>query len=87
MSPPPAAPTSPSTLEGPVQAVPCPWCGHRNDLRTIQQQIGPAFEAGCVWECDRCKNLVAVTRVAPVTIVQVRQQGPQKNPIPQAPRR
>ena len=84
---PAAPPTSASTVEGPVQAVPCPWCGHRNDLRTIQSQINEAFEAGCVYDCDRCKNLVVVTRVAPVLIVQVRQHGQQRNPIPQAPRR
>jgi hypothetical protein len=76
MSPPPAAPppTSPSTLEGPVHAVPCPWCGHKNDLRPIQSQIDQAFEPGCVYDCDRCKKLIVVTRGAPITIVQVRQK-------------
>ena len=69
----PPAPTTPATVEGPVHKVPCPWCGKPGDLRGIQSQIGQAFEAGCTYGCDHCKGLIKITRVAPVTIVQVKQ--------------
>jgi hypothetical protein len=77
-----ATPTSPKLLNGPIHAVPCPWCGRPNDCRKLADNLHQSFEAGTWWECDHCHNLVMNTKVTEVTVVQVRQHGPLRNPIP-----
>ena len=39
---------------GPVSAVPCPWCGHTNDMRELHAQT--VLEKGATVDCDRCKK-------------------------------
>jgi C4-type Zn-finger protein len=39
---------------GPLRAVPCPWCNHKNDMREINEQF--PLEGGCILDCDKCSN-------------------------------
>jgi hypothetical protein len=73
---------SAKTVNGPVHAVPCPWCGKPNDCRRLAKALETSFEKGTHWECDHCHNLVMIVRVTQVTVVQVRQHGEQVAPIP-----
>ncbi len=52
-------------IGGPISAVPCPWCGNRNDMREINEQF--PLETGCVVDCDNCKrkSIVASVDVTP----------------------
>jgi hypothetical protein len=74
-------PTSPKTINGPVHAVPCPWCGKSNDCRGLQKDLNQAFEKGTTWDCDHCGNTAQITTVKMVPVVAVRQYGPQRNQI------
>jgi len=71
------APTAPApslkTCDGPIHAVPCPWCGKPNDFREIDGAIAALFEGGAYFECDSCHKLMDIVKVVQVKIVQVRQ--------------
>lgn len=77
---PPNPPPAPQTTQGPVQAVPCPHCGHKNDCRLLQEQS--LLESGHKIDCDRCHKLMLVMRVQPVVMVQVRQLAGGPAPAP-----
>lgn len=79
-NPPPAAP---QMTAGPLHAVPCPHCGHKNDCRLLHEQS--LLESGHKIDCDRCHRLMLVMSCAPVVMVQVRQLAgvaPGHNPPP-----
>lgn len=61
--------TTPTT-NGPINAVRCPHCGKPNDFRDLQQQ--QLLDTGHIAECDHCRRLMEVIRIAPVTIITVR---------------
>ena len=46
---------------GPIRAVPCPWCGQKNDLREINEQI--PLEGGHVVDCDHCQRKSTIVTV------------------------
>lgn len=83
MSTAPAPPTSNKLTDGPVHAVPCPWCGRKNDCRGIHRDLdtgagmGSGFEKGATMSCDGCGNLFEVVKVVNVPIIQVKQRGQQ----------
>lgn len=76
-------PVSAKITDGPEHAVPCPWCGAKNDCRALRKQLdtgsgfGSGFEKGTTFECDGCGNLIEVVKVVQVPIVQVKQHGNQ----------
>lgn len=76
-NPPPA--TTPKQLTGPIFRVGCPWCGHHNDLRNLQQQM--LLDDGAEYDCDHCGHIVQVLKVAPVTMVTVRQHPDKTNVV------
>jgi hypothetical protein len=75
MAPPPPKQivVSDKQINGPIHAVPCPWCGKPNNFKNLQEAIGATFEAGNQCWCDHCHHLIVVTKVVPVTVVAVRQ--------------
>ncbi len=46
---------------GPLYAVPCSWCGQKNDLREINEQF--PLEVGVGVECDHCQKISTVSRI------------------------
>ena len=83
--PTPQPPQTPKQLSGPVQSVPCPHCGHKNDLRGETETL----DAGSEYDCDRCHHVMEVVGVRQVKMVVVRQspnfRGPVKAPQPVQP--
>lgn len=59
------------TTKGPIDSVPCPWCGHRNDFRTLNEQ--QLLDTGHRCLCDGCGRSVEVVAVRPVVFVALRQ--------------
>lgn len=60
-------------VSGPISAVPCPWCGNRNDLSNLFEQgilegslhddSGKIISRGSRVDCDHCKRLSVVEKV------------------------
>jgi hypothetical protein len=46
---------------GPLRAVPCPWCGEKNDLREVNAQFPIEPKIGI--ECDHCSQVAIVVAV------------------------
>jgi len=73
-------PKQPPTTSGPLHAVPCPHCGKHNDLRELASQnlldTGHRITCGSIKGDDvrsgYCGRIFQVTRIQPITIVQVR---------------
>lgn len=57
--------------KGPIDSVPCPWCGQPNDFRMLAEQ--QLLDTGHRCFCDHCGMSMEVAAVRPVTIVAVRQ--------------
>jgi hypothetical protein len=72
------------TTGGPIHAVTCPHCGHRNDFRTLQEE--QLLDTGAVADCDKCTRLMEVVRIQPVTLVSVRKAraNAQRTMLPQS---
>lgn len=68
-------PNPPPTTSGPINGVRCPHCGKGNDFRDLQSQ--QLLDTGHVAECDHCHRLMEVIRIAPVTVITVRQASQQ----------
>ena len=60
-------------VHGPIDAVPCPWCGKANDFRTIQSE--QLLDTGGEHYCDKCGYSMLVVAIRTVELVAVR-----KNP-------
>ncbi len=60
-------------VQGQIHEVPCPWCGHKNDFRTIQSE--QLLDTGGEHYCDACGYSMMVVAVRTVEVVAVR-----KNP-------
>ena len=59
---------------GPVDRVPCPYCGKNNDLRELQgQQI---LDTGSGVICDHCHRRMLVAGIRTVTVVAVTPESP-----------
>jgi hypothetical protein len=62
-------PAGPQRRQGPVDALPCPWCGRPNDMREGGQEgWGGEFKpdelgAGNVYSCDHCKRRFVLNSV------------------------
>jgi hypothetical protein len=63
--------------KGAIHAVPCPYCGHKNDFRkfmgTSEDWGTFGLEAGNTVDCDRCKRISKIKRVAKVTLITLEQ--------------
>lgn len=62
---------------GPVTAVPCPWCGKRNDLSLLPPEIGQTTHAKSAFkiECDHCKLSYIINNVQlTVTVARYEEQ-------------
>ncbi len=89
------APVAGKATKGPIHAVPCPHCGHPNNLTGLQQQIGAAFEPGALLDCDKCGMVSVVVAVQPVVFVALKQDpkgrrrgvGPRQVQAPQPQRK
>jgi hypothetical protein len=69
---------APTERVGPLGAVPCPWCNHKNDFRALAGQglggVGEGdigLETGSVFGCDKCRRGMKITRLEQVTIAAV----------------
>lgn len=62
-----------ATVQGPINAVPCPHCGKKQDFRMLQEQ--QLLDRGHEFTCDHCGFSQEVVAIQPVTFVAVR-----KNP-------
>lgn len=66
---------------GMIEAVPCPWCNHKNDFRVLHDgESGPdrvsgwgsqGLENGATVDCDNCKRFSKVVAMRQVTIIQL----------------
>lgn len=64
---------------GPVDRVPCAWCGQTNDYRDlIAQNMINDNEAQV--DCDHCGRINQVVQIQPVTVVK-QIQSPRNNEI------
>ena len=61
---------SKETTSGPINGVRCPHCGKNNDFRMLHDQ--QLLDTGHKFDCDHCKRLMEVVRIAPVLVVSVR---------------
>ena len=59
------------TRQGPIDRVPCPWCGKPNDFRLLQEQM--LLDTGHRCDCDYCHQSMEVAAIRPVVMVAVRQ--------------
>lgn len=66
------------TMSGPIDAVPCPACGKRNDFRKLDEQ--QLLDTGSDVECDECGRIMQVAAIRMVKAVQVRSSPNQPNP-------
>lgn len=66
--PPQTSQQMPPTTSGPINAVPCPHCGHKLSFRGQEDLL----HAGMRFTCDKCKRPVDLVSAAPVMIVTVR---------------
>jgi hypothetical protein len=82
----PAGPQSP-VVNGTIDRVPCPHCGHRNDFRLLREQ--QLLDTGHRMDCDACHRVMEVTSIRDVTVVAVRKWagGPQQGQQQQQPQR
>ena len=76
--PSPQTPQTPGDRTGPLAAVPCPWCNHKNDFRALAGQgmggVGEGdigLETGSVFGCDKCRRGMKINRLETVTVVGV----------------
>lgn len=69
-----------NTSNGPVNGVKCPHCGKPNDFRVLHDQ--QLLDTGHKVSCDHCKQIMEVTRIAPVLVVTVRQAVAGERPRP-----
>lgn len=78
----PQAPQQPqSSTQGPIEAVPCPWCGTKNDFRVLHDgEAGPdrvsgwgsqGLETGAKVDCDKCGRFSKVLAMRQVTIIRL----------------
>ena len=56
--------------QGFIEAVPCPHCGHKNNLTGLHQDMGAGYggsaaglDTGTKVDCDKCSRVAAVTGV------------------------
>lgn len=70
------------TVSGPIEKVPCPWCGKHNNFTHCEHLIVDAGNesmgegdpgGGSVFECDFCTKQMRVVSVRRVVTVYVRQ--------------
>lgn len=79
-------PGAQQTTRGTIDAVPCPHCGKPQDFRTLAEQS--LMDTGHQCSCDDCGYMMEITRIAPVTLVYVRQiSGRRQTPQQVDPRR
>lgn len=64
-------PIAKQTTAGPVGAVPCPHCGHKNDCRILDEQN--LLDRGHRLSCDKCNRMFVVVNIQTVKVVTVRQ--------------
>lgn len=69
-----AQPAQPRHVSGPIDRVPCPHCGHPNDLRDFHGQ--QLLDTGNIIDCLRCQRLFFVAQIKPVLHVAVRVPTP-----------
>lgn len=80
----------PPTVQGRLEAVPCPHCGKKNSFATVASE--QLLDTGHEFDCDHCGQMMEVVAIQPVTLVTVRkslrQSGmtrvPQQRPAQQA---
>lgn len=81
------------SIRGPIDSVPCPHCGRRQDFRILQSE--QLLDTGHQLFCDFCKRSQEVTQIQTVTFVAVRKDpsgkvapaGGQRRLAPNDPRR
>jgi hypothetical protein len=65
--------------KGAVHAVPCPYCGHKNDFRkfvgTSEDWGTFGLEPGSTFSCDKCKRISIVKKVAKVMVITLEQHN------------
>ena len=73
MSPKPQAPApvARQSTHGPVNAVPCPHCGHKNDCRLLDEQS--LLDMGHRLSCDKCNRMFVVVNIQSVKVISVKQ--------------
>lgn len=69
------APVTVKMTTGPIHSVPCPHCGHRQDLRIIRDAARESFEVGAFGSCDKCLRVWDITMIQPVVVVKLRQRA------------
>jgi len=74
-----------TTVQGPINSVPCPHCGKGNDLREMQAQT--LLDTGHKFLCDHCNRSMEVLSIRTVTVVTVRRSAAPAGarPSPQQP--
>lgn len=72
------------TTQGVVHAVPCPWCGHKNDFRVLADaESGSSkdrsvsgwgsqgMETGAKVDCDHCGGFSKILAIEQLTVVKL----------------
>jgi hypothetical protein len=68
----------PRARSGPVTAVPCPWCGKKNNLTSLPENIGQQTYKNTAFriDCDHCDAGFVITRVVTtITVAQYREDN------------
>lgn len=59
----------PPQTHGPVESMPCPHCGKRNDHRNLASQ--QLLDTGHKLECDHCHQFYVITAMRQITLLSV----------------
>lgn len=65
-----AAAPLPRQVSGPLDRVPCPHCGTKNDLRELHSE--QLLDTANIIDCNNCRRLFFVTNIVPVLHIVVR---------------
>ena len=60
-----------TTRKGPVASVPCPWCGKKNDLAALPEEIGQTTYKKSAFriDCDHCRRGYVIQNVQLIVTV------------------
>lgn len=68
-------------VQGPIDRVPCPWCGKANDFRIMEQE--QLLDTGGEHWCDYCGMSMEIVAIKTIQAVAVR-KNPKGGRAPQA---
>lgn len=62
-----AQPQQPRPVKGAVNALPCPWCGTKMDLRELYKSN--MLDQGSEIDCDKCGHITQIQQIVQTVVI------------------